>query len=80
MDFSDHLPIIFISEIILDPTPTDDMEKCIYKRGFTENVFNCFKQALLKHLGIVLNTSNKQMKHIINFWKFLPIFMKNIFL
>ena len=48
MDFSDHFPVIFISEIIRDPTPTDDTEKCIYKRDFTENVFNCFKQALFE--------------------------------
>ena len=26
----------------------DDMEKCVYKQDFTENAFNCFKQALLE--------------------------------
>ena len=44
-DLSDHFPIIFINFIRV-PIPTDDMEKCVYKRDFTENTFNCFKQAL----------------------------------
>ena len=26
----------------------DDMEKCVYRQDFTENAFNCFKQALLE--------------------------------
>ena len=30
------------------PTPTDDMENCVYKRDFTENALNCFKQALFE--------------------------------
>ena len=30
------------------PTPTDDMENCVYKRDFAENAFNCFKQALFE--------------------------------
>ena len=47
-DLSDHFPIIFINELIRVPTPTDDMEKCVYKRDFTENAFNCFKQALFE--------------------------------
>ena len=45
-DLSDHFPIIFINELTRDPTPKGDMEKCVYKRDFTENTFNCFKQAL----------------------------------
>ena len=44
-DLSDHFPIIFINFIRV-PIPTDDMEKCVYKRDFTENTFNCFKLAL----------------------------------
>ena len=47
-DLSDHFPIIFINELIRDPTPIDDMEKCVYKRDFTENAFNSFKQALFE--------------------------------
>ena len=47
-DLSDHFPIIFINEFIRDSTPKDDMEKCIYKRNFTENAFNCFEQALFE--------------------------------
>ena len=30
------------------PTPMDDMENCEYKRDFTENRPNCFKQALFE--------------------------------
>ena len=48
MNLSDHFPVIFINEFIRDPTPTDDMEKCVYKRDFNENAFNCFKQALFE--------------------------------
>ena len=47
-DLSDHFPIIFINELIRVPTPMDDMEKCVCKRNFTENAFNCFKQALFE--------------------------------
>ena len=47
-DLSDHFPVIFINEFIRDPTPMDDMEKCVYKGNFTENAFNCFKQALFE--------------------------------
>ena len=47
-DLSDHFPIIFINELTRDPTPKDDMEKCVYKRDFTENTFNCFNQALFE--------------------------------
>ena len=42
-DLSDHFRIIFINEFKRDPTTVDDMEKCIYKRDFAENAFNCFK-------------------------------------
>ena len=47
-DLSNHFPIIFINEFIRDPTPTYDMEKCIYKRDFTEDAFNYFRQALFE--------------------------------
>ena len=47
-DLSDHSPIIFINELMRVPTPTNDMEKCVYKRDFTANVFNCFKQELFE--------------------------------
>ena len=47
-DLPDHFPIIFINELMRVPTPTDDMENCVYKRDFTENAFNCFRQALFK--------------------------------
>ena len=47
-DLSDHFPIIFINELMRVPTPTDDMENCVYKRDFTENALNCFKQALFE--------------------------------
>ena len=47
-DLSDHFPIIFIHELIWVSTPTDDMENCVYKRDFTENALNYFKQALLE--------------------------------
>ena len=47
-DLSDHLPIIFINDLVRVPTPTNDMEKYAYKRDFTENAFNCFKQALFQ--------------------------------
>ena len=30
------------------PTSTDDMENCVYKRDFTKNALNCFKQALFE--------------------------------
>ena len=47
MDLSDHhFPFIFINEFIWDATPTDDMEKYIYKQDFTEKAFNCFEQTL----------------------------------
>ena len=45
-DLPDHFPIIFINEPMRVPTPTDDMENCVYKRDFTENTFNCFKHYL----------------------------------
>ena len=47
-DLSEHFPIIFISEFMQAFTPTVDMDKFVYKRGFTENAFNCFKQALFE--------------------------------
>ena len=28
-DLSDHFPNIFINKLIRDPTPMDDMEKCV---------------------------------------------------
>ena len=39
MDLPDYFPVIFINEFIRDPTPTDDMGKCVYKPDFTENIF-----------------------------------------
>ena len=48
-DLSDHFPIIFINEFMRVPTPTDDMENCVYKRDFTENTFNCFKHYYFRH-------------------------------
>ena len=47
-DLSDHFPIIFINELMRVPAPTDDLENCVYKRDFTENALNCFKQALFE--------------------------------
>ena len=47
-DLSDHFPIVFINELMRVPTSTDDMENCVYKRDFTENALNCFKQALFE--------------------------------
>ena len=47
-DLSDHFPIIFINELMRVHTPTDDMENCVYKRDFTENAINYFKQALFE--------------------------------
>ena len=45
---SDFPNYIFLNELIRVPNPKDDMEKCVYKRDFTENAFNCFKQALFE--------------------------------
>ena len=45
-DLSDHFPVIFINEFTRDHM--DDMGKCVYKRDFTENTFNCFKQVLFE--------------------------------
>ena len=39
MELYDHFSIISINDLIQDPTPTGD---------FTENAFNCFKQALFE--------------------------------
>ena len=39
MELYDHFSIISINDLIQDPTPT---------RDFTENAFNCFKQALFE--------------------------------
>ena len=47
-DLSDHFPIILINELMRVSTPTDDVENCAYKRDFTENAFNYFKQALFE--------------------------------
>ena len=47
-DLFDHFPIIFINELMRVPTPADDMENCVHKQDFTENAFNCFKQALFE--------------------------------
>ena len=47
-DLSDHFAITFIIEFKRDPTPTDDMEKCLYKPHFNENAFSCFKQTLFE--------------------------------
>ena len=40
------MPIVIIHEFKLDPTPTDNMEKCVYKRDFNEHELKFFKQAL----------------------------------
>ena len=47
-NLSDHLLIIFINEFKRDPIPTDYIEKCVHKRGFNENAFDCFAQALFE--------------------------------
>ena len=47
-DLSDHFSVTFINELIRVPSPTDDMEKCVCKRNFTENAFKSFKQALFE--------------------------------
>ena len=47
-DLSNHFPIKFINDLTRDPTPTDTMEKCVCKRDFTENTFNCFNQELFE--------------------------------
>ena len=47
-DLSNHFPIVFVNELMRVPTSTDDMENCVYKRDFTENALNCFKQALFE--------------------------------
>ena len=72
-DLSEHFPIIFITEFIRVPTPTDDMEKCVYKRDFTENAFNCFKQALFETFWDSVKNL-KQPNEAYN--KFLEIFTK----
>ena len=81
-DLSDHFPIIFINELMQVSTPTDDMENCVYKRDFTENAFNCFKQTLFETSWDSAKNLKQpnEAKHIINFLKFLPNFIKNIFL
>ena len=72
-DLSDHFPIIFINELTRVPTPTDDMEKYVYKQDFIENAFNCFKQALFEtSWNSVKNL--KQTNEAYN--KFLEIFTK----
>ena len=47
-DLSDHFAITFIIEFKRNPTPMDDMEKCLYKPHFNENAFSCFKQTLFE--------------------------------
>ena len=72
-DLSDDFPIIFINVFKRDPTPTDDMEKCVHKRDFNENAFKCFKQALFEtSWNSVKNL--KQPNEAYN--KFLQIFTK----
>ena len=41
-DLSDHFPIKFVQKLIRVPTPTNEIEKCVYKRESVENAFNCF--------------------------------------
>ena len=58
---SDHFAIILINEFIQDLNPTDDMEKCIYKRDFI------IKQALFE-------ISNKFLVIFIKLYeKYFPI-------
>ena len=45
-DLSHHFLVIFINELIPVSIPTDDMEKRVYMKGFTENAFNCFKHLI----------------------------------
>ena len=47
-DLSDDFSNIFINEFKRDPAPTDGTEKCVHKRDFNENAFNCFKQVLFE--------------------------------
>ena len=69
---SDYFPIIFINELIIRvSTPTDDMKKCVFKQDFTENSFNCFKQALIETSWDSVKNL-KQPKEACN--KFLEIF------
>ena len=74
-DLSYHFPIIFINEVIRVPTPTDDMEKSVYKRDFTENAFNCFKQALFETSWDSVKNF-KQKNEAYN--KFLEIFYQSL--
>ena len=48
MDLSDQFPIIFVNELMRVPMRSDDMENYVYKRDFSENRPNCFKQALFE--------------------------------
>ena len=53
------------------------MGNCIYMRDFTENVFNCLKQALFEASWDSVKNLKQPNKvySIINFLKFLPNFM-----
>ena len=48
MDLSDHFPIIFVNELMRVPMRSDDMENYVYKRDFSENRPNRFKEALFE--------------------------------
>ena len=51
--------------------PTDDIEKCVYKKDFNENAFNCFKKAFFETFSNSVKNF-KQPNEACN--KFLEIF------
>ena len=52
-DLSNHFSIIFINELMRVPTPTDEMENCVYKPGLLKTHLIALNRHYLKHLGMV---------------------------
>ena len=52
-DLSNHFSVIFINELMRVPTPTGEMENCVYKPGLLKTHLIALNRHYLKHLGMV---------------------------
>ena len=76
-DLSDHFPVIFVIKLKTKFSPKNQVDQFIFKRDFNENTLTLFKQNLFTSWDSVKKIDDSN-NHIISFWKFSPLFRRNI--
>ena len=74
-DISDHFPIFFIFKCVVDTT--EAREKFIYKRNYSSNSIETFKQKLRE---VNWNDLTMQTNLTLNFLRYVLLCTKNVFL